>query len=352
VCVLGSSFELQNYFQLEIEINTNQKVNMTTNNNKKTKYEELEEKEKKITSALDIPNLKEKVDKHIKTFPIDVMTNTLSTKLVEEKETNWSDDSLRDKNTINKMTNWFNYYKQIENNLIVGAKAIFLVCRDLEIASRKLSSEDYELLKKKVHLSESTINKYVAIGKSTTCSELFQLNRLPESWTTMYRIASLEKKDDKKPFLKTLKENVNLDTTCSDVDVFMEVVKNTIKPLYTYENLESPKDFIRVAFDSKTTVDPNALSLLKKEVEKVVYQKINEFNSKNKGYFLTKDDEKPIAVEVATNTKVLDKVLEKATEFLSKIKGKDKKTKMTESMTAFKKVRQEIENPILSKLGA
>jgi len=325
---------------------------MTTNNNKKTKYEELEEKEKKITSALDIPNLKEKVDKHIKTFPIDVMTNTLSTKLVEEKETNWSDDSLRDKNTINKMTNWFNYYKQIENNLIVGAKAIFLVCRDLEIASRKLSSEDYELLKKKVHLSESTINKYVAIGKSTTCSELFQLNRLPESWTTMYRIASLEKKDDKKPFLKTLKENVNLDTTCSDVDVFMEVVKNTIKPLYTYENLESPKDFIRVAFDSKTTVDPNALSLLKKEVEKVVYQKINEFNSKNKGYFLTKDDEKPIAVEVATNTKVLDKVLEKATEFLSKIKGKDKKTKMTESMTAFKKVRQEIENPILSKLGA
>jgi len=325
---------------------------MTTNNNKKTKYEELEEKEKKITFALDIPNLKEKVDKHIKTFPIDVMTNTLSTKLVEEKETNWSDDSLRDKNTINKMTNWFNYYKQIENNLIVGAKAIFLVCRDLEIASRKLSSEDYELLKKKVHLSESTINKYVAIGKSTTCSELFQLNRLPESWTTMYRIASLEKKDDKKPFLKTLKENVNLDTTCSDVDVFMEVVKNTIKPLYTYENLESPKDFIRVAFDSKTTVDPNALSLLKKEVEKVVYQKINEFNSKNKGYFLTKDDEKPIAVEVATNTKVLDKVLEKATEFLSKIKGKDKKTKMTESMTAFKKVRQEIENPILSKLGA
>ena len=325
---------------------------MTTNNNKKTKYEELEEKEKKITSALDIPNLKEKVDKHIKTFPIDVMTNTLSTKLVEEKETNWSDDSLRDKNTINKMTNWFNYYKQIENNLIVGAKAIFLVCRDLEIASRKLSSEDYELLKKKVHLSESTINKYVAIGKSTTCSELFQLNRLPESWTTMYRIASLEKKYDKKPFLKTLKENVNLDTTCSDVDVFMEVVKNTIKPLYTYENLESPKDFIRVAFDSKTTVDPNALSLLKKEVEKVVYQKINEFNSKNKGYFLTKDDEKPIAVEVATNTKVLDKVLEKATEFLSKIKGKDKNTKETESMTAFKKVRQEIENPVLSKLGA
>ena len=326
---------------------------MTKKNNKKTKFEKLKEKEKKITSSLDnIPNLKEKVDKHIKTFPIDVMTNTLSTKLVEEKETNWSDDSLRDKNTINKMTNWFNYYKQIENNLIVGAKAIFLVCRDLEIASRKLSSEDYELLKKKVHLSESTINKYVAIGKSTTCSELFQLNRLPESWTTMYRIASLEKKDDKKPFLKTLKEKVNLDTTCSDVDVFMKVVKNTIKSLYTYENLENPKDFIRVAFDSKTDVDPNALALLKIEVEKVVYKKIDEFNSQGKGYFLTKEEEKPIAVEVATNEKVLDTIYKKATAFLSKIKGKDKNTKETESMTAFKKVRQEIENPVLSKLGA
>jgi hypothetical protein len=61
VCVLGSSFELQNYFQLEIEINTNQKVNMTTNNNKKTKYEELEEKEKKILSLLIFQILKKKL---------------------------------------------------------------------------------------------------------------------------------------------------------------------------------------------------------------------------------------------------------------------------------------------------
>lgn len=320
-----------------------------TNTQKQTKFEALKEKEKKIVKSLETPKLiPEKVEKYIQTFPINVMTNSLQTKTVDRNPINWSDDSKSDTNKINQMKNWYNYYQQIENNLIVGAKAIFLICRDLYDASRNLTPNDFELLKSKVHLSEATISKYMIIGKSTTCRELFQLNKLPESWTTMYKIAKVKEPKD----IQNIKMNVNLGSTAEDIDVFMNVVKKTLAPLYEYENLEKPKDFIRVAYDDNTTVDPNALALLKREVEKVVYQKIDEFNSQGKGYFLSKEEDKPIKVEVATNNKTLKKIYDKATAFLSTIKGKDKKTKMTESMSAFYKTKQKIENPILAKLGA
>ena len=39
------------------------------------------------------------------------------------------------------------FYKQINHNLIIGAKAMFLVCRDLKIAKQKLG-DDFKILKK------------------------------------------------------------------------------------------------------------------------------------------------------------------------------------------------------------
>ena len=295
-------------------------------NTKKGKYDEVKEKTKKIVKAMKVPSLtKDKVEKYISTQPINVMTTTLQTKSVDRLPINWTDESKSDANKINQMKNWYSYYQQIENNLVIGAKAIFVICRDLYDASRKLSADDFDLLKSKVHLSEATISKYMKIGQSTTCQELFQLNKLPESWTTMYKIAQV--KDNKQ--IKAIKENITLGSTNADIDVFMGVVKQTLAPLYNYDTLENPKDF-----------------------ETLVSKTIKEFNSTQKAYFLSKE-EKPVAVEVACNKKLLQKVYKDAYDFIAKnVKGKDKNTGMTETLKSFMKVKQEIDNPVLAKLGA
>ncbi len=318
-------------------------------NTKKGKYDEVKEKTKKIVKAMKVPSLtKDKVEKYISTQPINVMTTTLQTKSVDRLPINWTDESKSDANKINQMKNWYSYYQQIENNLVIGAKAIFVICRDLYDASRKLSADDFDLLKSKVHLSEATISKYMKIGQSTTCQELFQLNKLPESWTTMYKIAQV--KDNKQ--IKAIKENITLGSTNADIDVFMGVVKQTLAPLYNYDTLENPKDFLRVAYDSSKGIDPNALEMLRKEIETLVSKKIKEFNSTQKAYFLSKE-EKPVAVEVASNKKLLQKVYKDAYDFIAKnVKGKDKNTGMTETLKSFMKVKQEIDNPVLAKLGA
>jgi hypothetical protein len=119
----------------------------------------------------------------------------------------------------------------------------------------------------------------------------------------------------------------------------MGVVKETLKPLYNYNDLENPKDFIRVAYDNKHNVDPIALEMLKKEVTNLVYEKIDEFNSIQKAYFLDKEKEEDVRVEVACNEKLLTTAYDKAMSFLKKVKGKDKVTGETASMSAFKKVK-------------
>lgn len=321
----------------------------TMTNIKTSKYEEVKQKSKEIAKKLNKPKLtKHQVEKYISTQPVNVMTNTLATLSVDKKEINWTDESKENANKINQMKNWYAYYNQIENNLVVGAKAVFLVCRDLYEASRELSPNDFELLKDKVHLSEGTISKYLKIGSSTTCSELFMLNKLPESWTTMYKIAKLKDNDD----IKKIKSKVDLGSTADDIDVFMGVVKQTLAPLYNYVDLENPKDFLRVAYDSTHNVDPIALNLLKKEVTNLVYDKIDEFNSIQKAYFLDKEKDEDVRVEVASNDKLITKAYDNAIAFLNKVKGKEKVTGKTKSMTAFETLKQRIEQPVMASLTA
>ena len=290
------------------------------------------------------------VDKYISTKPINVMTNTVATLSVDRKEINWTDEKMEDSNKINMMKNWYNYYSQIENNLVVGAKAVYLVCRDLYDASQNLSPKDYELLKQKVHLSEGTISKYVKIGADTTCDELFLMNKLPESWTTLYHIA--KQKDDENlsraEKMKRIKANISLKSTASDIDVFMGVIAKVIEPLFKYDELESPKDFIRVAYDNATNVDPIALKMLKTEVANLVYAKIDEFNSIQKSYFFDQKKEENMRVEVSTNEKLIDKAYETAMKFLSKVKGKNKNSGKTRSVEGFERIESKFlnSNPI------
>ena len=275
---------------------------------------------------------------------IDVMNTQIITKSVDVKEVNF--EKFTDNQILAiKKYNVENFYKQIMNNIIIGAKSIFLVCRDLSDAQKQLDDGDFEVLKKTLPISEATICKYLKVGKSTLCRELFTLNRLPESWTTMYKISTL--KDDEK---NKVKDKVELKTTAQDIDVFLGVMKKELSPIWNFKELESPKVFLQVAVENYSKIadiDPNALKLISKKVQRVISDVLKEMDSKTLKYNVSKN-EKPFKVEIAENKTFIEKIEEKVMNYFNSLKGKEVKD---DYLTAYKAKELEITNPVLAKLG-
>jgi hypothetical protein len=275
---------------------------------------------------------------------IDVMNTQIITKSVDVKEVDF--DKFTDNQILAiKKYNVENFYKQIMNNLVIGAKSVFLVCRDLSDAQKQLDDGDFEVLKKTLPLSESTICKYIKVGKSTLCRELFTLNKLPESWTTMYKLSTL--KDDEK---NKVLNKVDIKTTAQDIDIFLGVIKKELSPIWNFNELESPKVFLQIAVenDSKIAdIDPNALKLISKKVQKVISDVLIEMNSKTLKYNVSKN-EKPFKVEIAENKTFIEKVEEKVMNYFNSLKGKEVKS---DYFTSYKAKELEITNPVLAKLG-
>ena len=124
-----------------------------------------------------------------------------------------------------------------------------------------------------------------------------------------------------------------------------------MKPLWTYEDLDTPRDFLKIAVEGNTKladIDSNAMKLIATRVKKVVEDSIKELNPDNLKYNVSRD-EKPIVAEVVTNKTFIEKIEEKVLDyFKTKIKGKDTQK---EYMDAFLAKRLEIENPVIAKLG-
>jgi DNA-binding protein Fis len=318
-------------------------------NDIKRKHPSIEKIEKfnSIADKLDSRKLKTtlSIDTVKRNLPnINVMNTQIITNSVEVKKVDY--DTLSDREILAvKKHNVDNFYKQIMNNLVIGAKSVFLVCRDLSDAQKELSTEDFEVLKQTLPLTNSTICKYLKVGKSTTCRELFSLNRLPESWTTMYKISTL-KDDDKNKILN----KVDIKTTAQDIDIFLGVMKKELAPIWNFNELESPKVFLQIAVenDSKIAdIDPNALKLISKKVQKVISDTLREMDFKTLKYNVSKN-EKPFKVEVAENKTFIEKVEEKVLNYFNSLKGKDVKN---DYFTAYKAKELEIINPVLAKLG-
>jgi len=214
-------------------------------------------------------------------------------------------------------------------------------------ADKSLATEEFEILKDVLPISESTIRKYLKVGKSTTCRKLFELNKLPESWTTMYKISTIKDNKDR----QKIESNVDIKTTAKDIDVFLGVMKKEMKPLWTYEDLDTPRDFLKIAVEGNAKladIDSNAMKLIATRVKKVVEDSIKELKNDHLKYCVSKDD-KPIVAEVVTNKTFIKKIEDKVFDyFKTKIKGKDTQK---EYMDAFLAKRLEIENPIIAKLG-
>ena len=336
--------ELNEFVPLGTDIAEKEKKMLNTQTMSK-----VDTKQKEIASKLTTPHLKkEDVRKNLPN--INVMNTQLMTKSVEYKSPIWNKftNELTDEQSLKVLKdNVDNYYKQIMNNIVIGAKSIFLVCRDLVDADKSLATEEFEILKDVLPISESTIRKYLKVGKSTTCRKLFELNRLPESWTTMYKISTIKGNKDR----QKIESNVDIKTTAKDIYVFLGVMKKEMKPLWTYEDLDTPRDFLKIAVEGNAKladIDSNAMKLIATRVKKVVEDSIKELNPDNLKYNVSRD-EKPIVAEVVTNKTFIEKIEEKVLDyFKTKIKGKDTQK---EYMDAFLAKRLEIENPIIAKLG-
>lgn len=225
------------------------------------------------------------------------------------------------------------FYKQINHNLIIGAKAMFLVCRDLKIAKQKLG-DDFKILTKSLNLSDSTVSKYVKIANSNLCTKLYIENRLPDNWTTIYEYAKIDNPISgaaNRDHVKMVYEKSTVKSTLEDMKSWLNIVSDNIKKMFDFD-LVKPKQFVSVAVDTdspNTTIDPTALLMISNAVKKTVDKEIKEYyqNSEYKLDTLMKFD---VAVNDTAIQTTRDKLLKYFTKekmskyqdlFLSKFKS-------------------------------
>ena len=225
------------------------------------------------------------------------------------------------------------FYKQINHNLIIGAKAMFLVCRDLKIAKQKLG-DDFKILTKSLNLSDSTVSRYNKIANSNLCTKLYIENRLPDNWTTIYEYAKIDNPISgaaNRDHVKMVYEQSTVKSTLEDMKGWLNIVSDNIKKMFDFD-LVKPKQFVSVAVDTdspNTTIDPTALLMISNAVKKTVDKEIKEYyqNSEYKLDTLMKFD---VAVNDTAIQTTRDKLLKYFTKekmskyqdlFLSKFKS-------------------------------
>ena len=225
------------------------------------------------------------------------------------------------------------FYKQINHNLIIGAKAMFLVCRDLKIAKQKLG-DDFKILTKSLNLSDSTVSRYNKIANSDLCTKLYIENRLPDNWTTIYEYAKIDNPISgaaNRDHVKMVYEKSTVKSTLEDMKSWLNIVSDNIKKMFDFD-LVKPKQFVSVAVDTdspNTTIDPTALLMISNAVKKTVDKEIKEYyqNSEYKLDTLMKFD---VAVNDTAIQTTRDKLLKYFTKekmskyqdlFLSKFKS-------------------------------
>jgi hypothetical protein len=318
----------------------------------KFSYEELEKKQKQIEETVGVAekNTQERNDLLSKFFKENTPKVNLSnvkqllTKGISVKE--WNSHKHNEKEIADiRKENISNFYTQIVNNLTMGHKSIFLVCRDLKDAHRQLETNEFNILKEMLPISESTINKYIKIGGSDVCRELYNLNKLPEVWTTLYYI-SRQKLDDSS--MDHLIDFITPKTTQKEVMEYLNGPTDEKPKSWNYVELKSPRDFLKVAIEGNLkqgNIDPNTMLYIKNKVEEVVSDALNEMTVEKLGYKPNNND-LPIKCEVVTNTSLIETVKKFVLNNFENLKSKKLKKLYEENF--FKKFSQ-VNNPIFNK---
>ena len=127
--------------------------------------------------------------------------NDVKTKVVPVEKTDvlpklWDNES----NKLNvayqneEQTDVKGYRDRIMENLYIGAKAIYLVARDLFEAEAELGTVEYAKLRKLLPISDSTERRYKKLGGSIYLDKLFEQGQLPMGWTVCYSLSTLDEK--------------------------------------------------------------------------------------------------------------------------------------------------------------
>lgn len=223
------------------------------------------------------------------------------------------------------------FLNQISNNIMVGIKAVYYVCRDLYHAEKILTEDDFDYLVSllKTHYSRATVEKYIAIGKSERLAELYSQGRLPSAWTTQHAIAIMSEED-----WELIRDIITSDTTMKEIN---EVLGKVSIPNETWRTS---------AFDKSTTIglvnvkskteDARLMYQLSDEIRNVV----KKFNAKQLAKYETSSNGKDLndkfEVEFKFDTEFMNKIENKTINFIKKMKtGKrnEKKEKIANVRT-------------------
>jgi len=147
-----------------------------------------------------------------------------------------------------------NYLNQIRQNIYLGKKAMFVVCRDLYDAKLNLKNKvdstnqneidyyEYDDLLKQLGISRTTAIKFESIGKCLPLRKLFTEGRLPFSWTTLYQLSKLSKDDYDK-----IESIISHKVTMTEVNKKLGIESNT-QSILTFP-------FGEMKIDKKTGLD-------------------------------------------------------------------------------------------------
>tara|TARA_B110000285_G_scaffold208756_1_gene249198 strand:+ start:198 stop:1208 length:1011 start_codon:yes stop_codon:yes gene_type:complete len=205
------------------------------------------------------------------------------------------------------------YFGQISHNFFIGAKAVVFMCRDIVLAKKTLTADDYEKLSDSLSgfMSRTTIAKYETIGECDKLYKKLHQNTLPLQWTTQYQLAKLSDED-----WQRVEKHLTANTTMKDIDELLGKVKLPPDPTFKYE-IEDPKDFIRIAC-KRGSQDAVLMTKLSQKIQEVV----DEINATEVKYFL-RDEDDSFECEMSVNEKFITQTDEKALKFMksSKVGG-------------------------------
>ena len=199
------------------------------------------------------------------------------------------------------------------------------MCRDLKNAHRELETNEFNILKDWLEMSESTINKYLKIGGSDICNELYRLNKLPEfgqHFITLPDKSLIIHDDEIGDFI----DFITPQTTQKEIMEYLHGVSDETKPKsWVYNELKKPTDFLKVAIEGNLkvgSIDPNTMLYIKNKVEEVVSEALNEMSIDKLGYRPNSTD-LPIKCEVVTNTPLIERVKKFVVQNFENIKLKN-----------------------------
>ena len=289
----------------------------------------IEKKTKRLSSALD----KAKNDEHSKLLKqvgsevsVGYNLRLARQQAMGKLSTNILTTEVKDK-TVD------GYFKQIAHNFYIGKKAVWYMCRDIADAKLTLTTDEMkgltEFLLTTFGYSDSKVRKWTAIGEDERLRVLEQENVLPEDWTTLYELSTLNDKQ-----FETILPKICEKITRDDVIEVKTNSKSTKskseseeKQPKWYETSSNQSEIVRISFDNDTA-DIYAINELFNDVKTL----INKFNAKVKkseqsfSFDGKTVVEKKLNVVGNYNDEILAKITKSTNKYESKVLADESKT--------------------------